>query len=84
MRPYIIVTVQTDNKDFVYDIEVPTNVPAGRLGSDILEALNAHDQIISTLALKGSLFCKRLSMTIPEDMTFLEIGVWSGDVIVIF
>lgn len=84
MRPYIIITVQTDNKDFVYDIEVPTNVPAGRLGSDILEALNTHDQIVSTLALKGSLFCKRLSMTIPEEMTFLEAGVWSGDVIVIF
>ena len=38
MRPYIIITVQTDNKDFVYDIEVPTNVPAGRLGNDIIEA----------------------------------------------
>ena len=84
MRPYIIITVQTDNKDFVYDIEVPTNVPAGRLGNDIIEALTVHNQIVSSIALKGSLFCKRLSMTIPEEMTFLEAGVWSGDVIVIF
>lgn len=84
MRPYIIITVQTDNKDFVYDIEVPTNVPAGRLGNDIIEALTVHNQIVSSIALKGSLFCKRLSMMIPEEMTFLEAGVWSGDVIVIF
>ena len=84
MRPYIIVTIQTENKDFVYDIEVPTNVPAGRLGDDIIEALTAYNQNIGKIVLKGYLFCKRLSMTIPEEMTFLEAGVWSGDVIVIF
>lgn len=83
MRPFIIVTVQTENKDFVYDIEVPTNLPAGRLGDDIIEALTAYNPNIGKIVLKGSLLCKRLSMTIPEEMTFLEAGVWSGDIIVI-
>ena len=61
MRPYVIVTIQTVNKDFVYDTEVPTNVPAGRLAK----------------------VCKRLDSTIPEDMDFLEAGIWSGDIIII-
>ena len=83
MRPFMIVTIQTANKDIVYDIELPTNLPAGRLGDDIIEALTAYNPNIGKIVLKGSLFCKRLNMTIPEEMTFLEAGVWSGDIIVI-
>ena len=57
MRPYVIVTIQTVNKDFVYDTEVPTNVPAGRLAKDIIEALTAYNSSLNQLYLRGSLFC---------------------------
>ena len=83
MRPYIIVTIQNVNNDFVYDIEVPTNLPADRLGSDIKETLISYNHNIEHLCLKGSLFCRRLNLIIPEDLSFSEAGIWSGDIIVI-
>ena len=83
MRPYVIITIQNVNKDFVYDIEVPTTIPANRLGSDIKETLISYNHSIERLFLKGSLFCIRLDATIPEDLSFSEVGIWSGDIIVI-
>lgn len=83
MRPFIIVTIQNESKHFIYDIEVPTTVPAGRLADDIKESLFAYNNKLKDVYFRGSLYCKRLDMTIPEGMTFQEAGIWSGDVITI-
>lgn len=83
MRPFVIVTVQNNNKDFVYDFEVPTSVPAARLANDIKDTLFNYNPNLNRIFLTGNLYCERLHENIPKDKTFLDMGIWNGDVIVI-
>ena len=81
MREFIVVTVQAENLDKTYDLEVPTNVKARQLAANIKEVLNAY---LSQNVLKErtyKLFSERLRREINDNETFYEAGIWNGDVI---
>lgn len=83
MKPYVIVTVQDGNKQFNYDMEIPTDVQVGQLAGDILEALSCYNTKISLPKGSCSLFCKRLNRGLYINETFGTAGIWNGDIIII-
>lgn len=79
----IIVTITNARKTFMYDIEVPNNVPAERLVIDIAEALNGYNP---DLMINGSgirLYSGRLNRGVGFNETLEEAGVWNGDFLII-
>ncbi|MBO5869595.1 MAG: EsaB/YukD family protein [Clostridia bacterium] len=77
----IIVTVTNLSQSFLYDIEVPTSVPVGKLKDDIVEALNGYDSALCLRTEITSLFCNRMGRSLTDDETFESAGVWNGDYI---
>ncbi len=78
MRPFVIITVESDEMDGVHDVEVPSGVSVGQLKRDITEVLNAYKGY--TLDTK-SLYCQRLGRVLDDSKTFSELGIRNGDVI---
>lgn len=83
MKPFIIVTMKDKNKKFNYDMELPTDIPVSRLVDNIMEALKAYSRIDLKGTVTGILYCERMGKDLPSEKTLYELGVWSGDVLVI-
>lgn len=77
----LIVTVTNLSKSFLVDLEVPTDVPAQQLMTDIEEALGGYDPNLLNGSRATSLFCNRLGRSLRAEETLEEAGVWSGDYI---
>lgn len=87
MRAFIIVTVKDDAGTFTYDVEVPTDVPVGKIAADIAEVLNCYRKKANQKQLlpaeRYSLQNKRTGKILNSEATFLQEGVWQGDVLLI-
>lgn len=82
MRPFVIVTLKDENNRINYDVELPTDVPVSRLYNDIEEALREYSATALTGNKSGTLYCERMGKDLPDNSTFAELGIWSGDVII--
>lgn len=81
MREFIVITVQAENLDKIYDLEVPTNVKVRQLAENIRDVLNSY---LSDKVLNQShciLYSERLQRVLSNEETFYEAGIWNGDVI---
>ena len=83
MRPFLIVSISDDKKEFSCDIEVPTDLPVSRLAADIREVLAAYAPEIGAKRLAGELYCTRLERSLQGTETFGTAGLRMGDTIVI-
>lgn len=83
MRPFIIVTVTDGNSLLPYDIEVPTDVPAKKILKDIVETLSAYSGNEDILNNAREIYSIRLGRSLFEEETFVDAGIWNGDVILI-
>lgn len=85
MRSAIIITVKNRTGLFTsYDVEVPVNVPAGKLAGDIVEVLNYYKGGTAILPQKEyHLQNERTGKRLNPAETFLEGGVWQGDILII-
>lgn len=83
MRPFVIITIQTENKELNYDIEAPTDVLVSCLKEDILEAIYHYNPKHRTIKSQCSLYCSRLKREISDGETFGSAGIWTGDIIVL-
>lgn len=81
MRQEVIITLQDSSRSFRYDLEVPTDVRVNKLTKDIKEAVISYNSKCRHIQPLYSLYSERLKMVLPDDKTFAEIGVWTGDVI---
>ncbi len=85
MRPFVIVSVSDEKKDFPIeiDVEVPTDVPASKLAEDILEVMKSYFHGKGSQRQAGQLYSKRLGRALKTKETFGEAGVWMGDTIIL-
>lgn len=83
MKPFIIVTMKDENKKFNYDMELPTDIPVSRLVDNIMDILRAYSRFDLKGTVTGNLYCERLGKTLPSAKTLYELGIWTGDVLVI-
>lgn len=83
MKPFVIITIQDENRKFIYDIEVPTDVVAGQLVTDIAEVLSSYQPGAGTVKSPKQLYCQRLKKALSANETFGSAGIWTGDIIVI-
>ena len=81
MRPFIIVTVSDGENRLPYDIEVPTDVPSGKLLKDVIEILLAYGVDSVSLQYARELYSVRLGRSLNQEETFGAAGIWNGDVI---
>ena len=84
MRSAIIVTVKSNDRVLTYDVEVPTDLTAGKAAKDIVEALNYYKG--GTASLPESGYClknERTGRRLSEKKTLAQNGVWQGDVLLI-
>ena len=83
MRPFVIITVQTENNEFNYDIEAPTDLQVSQLKEDIFETLCNYNPKQKTIESPSKLYCRRLKRNLNDNETFGNAGIWSGDIIVL-
>ena len=79
----IIVTVTNISKTYLYDLELPVNVTADKLSSDIVEALNGYNPALLLPPTSARLFCNRIGRQLEAGETLESAGVWNGDYITI-
>ena len=82
MRPFVIVTLRDEYNRINYDVELPTDVPVKRLYNDIEEALKSYAESVPAGSDSGSLYCERMGKDLPGSSTFAELGIWSGDILI--
>ena len=82
MKPYIIVTIRTPDKRN-YDCEIPTDVPARKIGHDIAEQLEAYVGEALFPAEERHIYSERLNRTLAPEETFCAAGIWNGDYLTI-
>ena len=83
MRPFVIITVQTENNEFNYDIEAPTDIQVSQLKEDIFETLCNYNPKQKTIESPSKLYCRRLKRNLNDNETFGNAVIWSGDIIVL-
>ena len=83
MRPEIIITLRDAGGNFNYDLEVPTDIPAGMLTENIKEVLAAYDPGLSRVKELSTLYSERLGTEIPAKRTLGSTGIWNGDILII-
>lgn len=83
MRSAIIVTVTDAAGSFNYDVEVPMDVPADKVAGDIAEVLNYYKGTPILPHQEYRLQNKRTGKLLDSEATFLESGVWQGDILII-
>ena len=83
MRDFIIVTVKGEKPSFNYDMELPTHVPVRTLTGHIAEALITYRPSLKSRLSASSLTCDRLKCRLAPDKTLAELGVWSGDILLL-
>ncbi len=83
MRPFVIITVQTENNEFNYDIEAPTDIQVSQLKEDIFETLCNYNPKQKTIESPSKLYCRRLKRNLNDNETFGNAGIWTGDIIVL-
>lgn len=81
MRQYVIVTLKSSRLSGTYDLEIPTNTPAGKIVSDIQEIIEAYRSESVFTPGEYVLYCERLGRMLADRETFDEAGVWSGDIL---
>ncbi len=76
----IIVTVTDSARRFLYDIEVPVDVPVEHLREDIAQTINGYrpDLFMSAFT---QLFSNRLKRLLNDSETLASAGVLNGDYI---
>lgn len=79
----IIVTVTDLKKSFLYDLELPVDIPQKKLTEDIVEALNGYDPALGLSADGAGLYCNRTGKRLGPDETLESAGVWNGDYVTI-
>ena len=83
MRAFIIVTVKKDSPQMNYDMELPTNTRVSKLQQDIREAMAAYrPSLAKTLPVCG-LYSERKGEMLAENRTLAELGIRTGDVLVL-
>lgn len=81
MRPYVIVTLQSLEISGTYDMEIPTDTPAEKIASDIMDTIQAYRGESVFAKKKYVLYCERLNKALADRETFAEAGIWNGDII---
>ena len=75
----IIVTVTNNNKTFMCDLELPTDVKLQKLRIDVIEALNGLNPGLHLDSGSTLLICNRLGRRLIPEETLESAGVWNGD-----
>ena len=79
---FIIVTVTDPKNTFRYDFEVPQDLPAEKLLSDLTETINGLDPLLLLRQAGASLICRRLNKTVLPYQTLEEACVRNGDYLI--
>ncbi|MBR1759326.1 MAG: EsaB/YukD family protein [Lachnospiraceae bacterium] len=77
----VMVTAKIEKTSAVYDLELPTDVPAGELLDDIVEALNGYDPSLSLQISDCELYDPQRERALKGNATLKEAGVVNGDYI---
>lgn len=77
----IIVTVTNVSKSYLYDLEVPTELPVEKLKSDIVATLNGYRPDLSLREESAALYCNRIGRRLASEETCESAGIWNGDYI---
>lgn len=83
MRPFVIITIQDEKKNFIYDMEVPTDIPVKQLTENMIDTISSYNSKISLSPKPGILYCQRLKRELDEEETFGSAGIWTGDILVL-
>ena len=83
MRAFIIVTVKKDSPKLNYDMELPTNTRVSKLQQDIREALAAYRPSLAETLPACRLYSERRGEMLAENRTLAELGIRTGDVLVL-
>ncbi len=81
MKEIVVVTLRSDELSGSFDIEVPIDVPAGQLSDNIAEVFNNYLENPPFNDSVYQLYCDRQNRFLENTETFLEAGIWNGDVI---
>lgn len=76
----VSIIVSHKGRETSYDMEIPCQVPAGKLAGQIADTLNQYigEKRFPTGS-RLNLYCVRLSRNLAPTETFLEAGIWNGD-----
>ncbi len=82
MRPFVIVTVNSDCCEHSFDIEIPTEIPCRKVYQDIIDTLSAYNgtQFASGY---GGIYSVRLQRYLTPDENLGSAGIWNGDSILL-
>lgn len=83
MRSEIIITIKDAAGSIGYDLEVPTDIPAGALIENIKETLISFNSSLAPLSTCENLYSERLGEELPHDRTLGFSGIWNGDILVL-
>ena len=83
MRPSVIVTINNDDNNYTYDVEIPTDVPCDKVFRDLINSLSVYSGVSDGLRYKTGLYSLRLQRFLDNSETFGTAGIWNGDVIMI-
>ena len=83
MKSEIIITLKDATGSIGYDLEVPTDVPAGDLIENIKETIISFNRSLAPLSICENLYSERLGMDLPHDRTLGSSGIWNGDILIL-
>ena len=75
----IIVTVTDKKNRFMFDMDVPTDLPGMKLAEDVMEVLNERDPELYLNARYHCFYLNRQGRILSDRETLAEAGVWNGD-----
>jgi hypothetical protein len=79
----IILTIKTQNSTNYYDISVPSTKPLIELESEIVSLLHFYDKDFYSSNKINYFFSKKLSKQLNNKASLLELGIKSGDTLII-
>ena len=79
----VILTIQMEQSDIEFDMELPTNIPGGELCEKLLVIVrNFEDQVFHNIK-KINLRIERSKKMLDDDQTLEDAEVWDGSIITI-
>lgn len=75
----IIVTITDERGSFFIDVEVPIDLPMGKLKDDIVQTLNGYCPELYLVSLGTEIISKRCKKVLRDEETLEQAGVWNGD-----
>lgn len=77
--PQIIITVKDDEKNVLYDLEVPNDLEVEKLLDDIIQTLTGANPALTWNLEQVSLLSPKHNRTLQPDKTLKEECIWNGD-----